>query len=114
MLLQGYGPDRLLACVPAPLALSRRGTIFLPAPHITYATMNPLRELRSTAALTLLAAALPAQVELHTKAAGKVVSAQAAIQRLTTGLKATCGPVWIEQDQALIFADPGSGRQRCC
>ena len=73
--------------------------------------MNPLRELRSTAALTLLAAALPAQVELHTKAAGKVVSAQAAIQRLATGLKATCGPVWIEQDQALIFADPGSGRQ---
>jgi len=73
--------------------------------------MNPLRELRSAATLTLLAAALPAQVKLHTKAAGKLVSAEAAIQRLATGLKATCGPVWVERDQALIFADPGSGRQ---
>ena len=74
--------------------------------------MNPLTELRPAAALTLLAAALPAQVELHTKAAGKLVSAEATIQRLATGLKATCGPVWVERDQALIFADPGSGRQR--
>lgn len=73
--------------------------------------MNPFRESRSAVALTLAAAALPAQVELHAKAAGKVVSAKATIQRLATGMKATCGPVWIERDHALVFADPGSERQ---
>ncbi|MFN3241324.1 MAG: SMP-30/gluconolactonase/LRE family protein [Planctomycetota bacterium] len=58
----------------------------------------------------VLAAALPAQVTFHREAGRQLVPADAAIERLGTGMKFVEGPVWLPTEQALVFSDIPNAR----
>ena len=52
-----------------------------------------------------VAAVLPAQVTYHADAGKELVSADAKIERLHTGMKFVEGPVWLPREAALVFSD---------
>jgi len=62
--------------------------------------------------LTLLLCAwtLPAQVQHHDPSAAQVVDRNAGVEKLGGGMQFTEGPVWLPEEQALVFSDIPRGK----
>ena len=60
---------------------------------------------RAVVSLLSCAWALPAQVEHHDPAAAQLVARDAEVQKLGGGMEFTEGPVWMPEQQALVFSD---------
>lgn len=68
--------------------------------------------MKSVALLLLfaLAASLPAQITYHAEKGRQLVTPDAAIERLHTGMKFVEGPVWLPRENALVFSDIPNGK----
>ena len=60
---------------------------------------------RAVVSLLSCAWALPAQVEQHDPAAAQLVARDAEVEKLGGGMEFTEGPVWMPEQQALVFSD---------
>ena len=61
--------------------------------------------LRAVVSLLSCAWALPAQVEQHDPDAAQLVARDAEVEKLGGGMEFTEGPVWMPEQQALVFSD---------
>ena len=68
--------------------------------------------MRSSAILSLLFCAwtLPAQVQHHDPSASELVDVDAKIEKLGGGMQFTEGPVWLPEEQELMFSDIPRGK----
>jgi gluconolactonase len=66
--------------------------------------------MRLIGALPLFVSLLPGQVEHHHPSAAGLVDLDAEIETLGRGMQFTEGPVWLPQEQALVFSDIPRGK----